>query len=271
MKKGISAILIALIILTGLSLFLYPSVSNYLSERGSSEAISRYADNVDAMESGDCDRELSRAEEFNRALYLTGIDREPTSVSASDYEYLLNISGDGMMSYVEIPAINCRLPVYHGTDAATLESYIGHLPSSSLPVGGESTHCVLTGHTGVPSAKLLTDLDKLRKGDRFTLTTLGRTLTYEVDNILVVRPDETDALRIQPGQDYCTLVTCTPYGVNTHRLLVRGRRISGDETRQAAEDSSLVDMLYGNPVMIALAGLLLILMISYAATKIHKA
>ena len=270
MKKAIDTILIVLILLTGLSLVLFPTVSNYLSEKNSSQAIDRYAWTVDGVHD---EAALRKAEEYNAALYKSSIDSEPMSVSGSDYEDTLNVTGDGMIGYIEIPSIDCRLPIYHGTDAVTLESYVGHLPSSSLPVGGESTHCVLTGHTGMPSAKLLSDLDAVKVGDRFTVTTLDLKLTYEVENITVVKPDETEAFRILRGEDLCTLVTCTPYGINTHRLLVRGRRISGADTEQEVQNSSWEDILYElttNPVMIALAALLLILMITYAATHIIR-
>ena len=180
MKKRIDTFLIVLIIMTGLSLFLYPTVSNLISERNSSQAIEEYSRKVGGLAEGAGGAELAKAYEYNASLYLNGSDSEPEGVSQSDYGNMLNISGDGMMGYVEIPKIKCRLPIYHGTDARTLESYIGHLPSSSLPVGGESTHCVLTGHTGMPSAKLLTDLDSVEVGDRFTVTVLDNKLIYEL-------------------------------------------------------------------------------------------
>ena len=267
MKKHLGTILIILILLTGLSLFLYPTVSNLISNNNSSKSIGRYSENVSDLPGDAEQEELRKAEEYNSRLFQLSTASGQASVSASDYDYLLNIAGDGMMCYVDIPKINCRLPVYHGTDAETLESYIGHLSSSSLPVGGESTHCVLTGHTGMPSAKLLSDLDSMESGDRFTVTTLHRKLTYEVDNITVVLPNETEALEIIKGEDYCTLVTCTPYGINTHRLLVRGRRVQDAEPEVAQVSLSFIDELYSNPVMISLAVLLILLMITYAVTR----
>ena len=261
MKKSIDTILIVLIILTGLSLFLYPTVSNYISERNSSRAIDNYSATVSGVEDA---AELAKAQDYNAALYKSSIDSEPTAVSQSDYDNTLNITGDGMMAYIDIPRIHCRLPIYHGTDAQTLESYIGHLPSSSLPVGGESTHCVLTGHTGLPSAKLLTDLDAMEIGDRFTLTVFDSRLTYEVDSITVVKPDETEAFRILSGQDLCTLVTCTPSGINTHRLLVRGHRVVEDAPETAVISESFADALLHEPIMMALAALLIMLMLTYA-------
>ena len=270
MKKSIDTLLVTMIIVTGLSLFLYPTVSNFITERSGSQAIDGYSDNVSGLDDSLSDAELARAEEYNAALFRSSVNTEPTAVSQSDYDYMLNISGDGMIGYVDIPRINCRLPIYHGTDVKTLESYIGHLRSSSLPVGGESTHCVLTGHTGMPSAKLLTDLDSVEVGDRFTLTTLNRKLTYEVNSITVVKPDETDALKIIRGQDLCTLVTCTPYGINTHRLLVRGHRVADAEPVTASLSESFVDVLLHNPIMIALAVLLIMLMFTYAVTRINR-
>ena len=265
MKKSIDTILIVMIILTGLSLFLYPTVSNYISERNSSRAIERYSETVSGVPD---EAELAKARAYNSALYKNSIDSEPMSVSQSDYDNTLNITGDGMMAYINIPKINCRLPIYHGTDAETLESYIGHMPSSSLPVGGKSTHCVLTGHTGLPSAKLLTDLDSMKIGDRFTISALNLDFTYEVESITVVKPDETEAFRILSGQDLCTLVTCTPYGINTHRLLVRGHRVENAAPEVAEASDSFVDVLLNNPIMIALAALLIMLMLTYAVTRI---
>lgn len=270
MKKFLDTLLIIMIILTGLSLFLYPTVSNYLSEQNGSQAIDGYTENVSVLDEGASAEELAKAERYNAALYRSSIDAEPTAVSQSDYDYMLNISGDGMIGYLDIPRISVRLPIYHGTDGKTLESYIGHMPSSSLPVGGESTHCVLTGHTGMPDAKLLTDLNKVQVGDRFTVTTLNRELTYEVESVTVVVPDETEALRIRRGEDLCTLVTCTPYGLNTHRLLVTGHRVENAEPARSLLSDSYVDALMNNPIMIALAALLIMLMITYAVTKLKR-
>ena len=270
MKKFVDTLLLIMIILTGLSLFLYPTVSNYMSEQNGSQAIEDYAENVSGLDQAASAEELAKAERYNEALYRSSIDAEPTAVSQSDYDYMLNLSGDGMIGYVDIPRINVRLPIYHGTDGKTLESYIGHMPSSSLPVGGESTHCVLTGHTGMPNAKLLTDLNKVQIGDRFTVTTLNRKLTYEVESVTVVVPDETEALRITKGQDLCTLVTCTPYGINTHRLLVKGHRVEESAPEQASISTSFVDVLLNDPIMIALAALLIMLMLTYAVTKLKR-
>ena len=174
----------------------------------------------------------AEAESYNKTLPGQSDRMNPTGESHAAYQTLLNISGAGIMGYIEIPAINCSLPIYHGTEESVLQIAVGHIEGSSLPVGGSTTHCVLSGHRGLPSARLFTDLDKLTEGDTFLLHILDETLTYEVDQIQIIEPYEVDALRIEEGEDYCTLMTCTPYGINTHRLLVRGRRI---ENREAAK------------------------------------
>lgn len=167
----------------------------------------------------------------------------------AEYESMLNVDSNGIMGYVEIPKINCSLPIYHGTTASVLQTAIGHLEWTSLPVGGESTHCVLSGHRGLPSAKLFTNLDKLNEGDIFMLRVMDEVLTYEVDQILIVEPQQVEALRIVEGQDYCTLVTCTPYGINTHRLLVRGHRI--ENVKKANKARVAADAIQIEPLIVA--------------------
>lgn len=217
--------LLVILLLVGLSLLLYPSVSDYWNSFHSSVAITQYAEQVAGLDEHQYDALWDAAADYNASLlersntYLLGDDQK------QQYSQLLNVSGTGVMGYIEIPSIQCSLPIYHGTDESVLQVAVGHLEWSSLPVGGESTHCVLSGHRGLPSAKLFTNLDKLVIGDVFLLRVLDEVLTYEVDQILIVEPQETAALKIVEGQDYCTLVTCTPYGVNSHRLLVRGHRI----------------------------------------------
>ena len=187
-----------------------------------------------------------------------------TEAEQEEYESLLNLSGNGILGYIEIPSLKCSLPIYHGTDESVLQIAIGHIAGSSLPVGGKSTHCVLSGHRGLPSAKLFTDIDKLAVGDRFMIRVLDETLTYEVDQILIVEPQEMDALAIEPGKDLCTLVTCTPYGINTHRLLVRGHRVKNQSnniriTADALQiDPMLVAPLVAAPLLLILLILLLV-------------
>jgi sortase A len=221
----IYTLVLVIIFFVGLALLLYPSVSDYWNSLHQSKAIAEYNDIVAQMDSEEYNRVLSAAVEYNSKLPIGGSKFTLTDEERQIYNSMLNISPDGTMSYIEIPSINCTLPIYHGTSNSVLEVGVGHLEGSSLPVGGESTHCVLSSHRGLPSAKLFTNLDKLVEGDIFMLRTLDEVITYEVDQILIVLPDDVSALNIERGKDYCTLVTCTPYGVNTHRLLVRGHRI----------------------------------------------
>lgn len=235
MKKiKISIIVLILIFLTGLSLLLYPTVSNCWNLLHQSRAIVEYSSQVEELDEELYEKIWAKAVQYNQDLADRPDRFEMTEEEKQEYESLLNVSGNGIMGYIEIPAIDCSLPVYHGTNEAVLQTSIGHLEGSSLPTGGKGTHCVVSGHRGLPSARLFTDLDKLKEGDLFILKVLDRTLTYEVDQILTVDPYDMEALEIDPQADYCTLVTCTPYGINTHRLLVRGHRV---ENR--AEDSNL--------------------------------
>lgn len=215
-------ILLVLILLAGLSLLLYPSVSDYWNSFHQSRAIVQYAEQVSLLDEDQYEELWTSATDYNASLLERANSYILSDTQKEQYEELLNVSGIGVMGYIEIPSIDCSLPIYHGTEESVLQTAIGHLEWTSLPVGGESTHCVLSGHRGLPSAKLFTNLDKLVEGDVFMLRILDEVLTYEVDQILIVEPQETAELQIVEGQDYCTLVTCTPYGINTHRLLVRG-------------------------------------------------
>ena len=264
-KKKISSstVILILIFLAGLSLLLYPTVSDYWNSFHQSQAIATYAEQVAQLDEKDYSQYWEEANEYNRQLtqrkeiFLLNEQRQ------AQYDRLLNPSGTGIMGYVEIPSIKCSLPIYHGTNDAVLQVAVGHLEWTSLPTGGESTHCVVSGHRGLPSAKLFTDLDKLAKGDLFTLRVLDEILTYEVDQILVVLPSETGALQIEEGQDYCTLVTCTPYGINSHRLLVRGHRVENvaqSHTIRITSDAMQIEPLLVAPVL-ALPILLILLII----------
>lgn len=225
MKRHITTLLLILIFLAGLSLVLYPSFSNWWNSFHSSKAISDYADLVATLEEDQYDELWAEAVAYNRNRLVQGGSFITTPEQQAQYPKLLNVGGDGIMGYIEIPSIDVSLPIYHGTSEGVLQVAVGHLDWSSLPVGGESTHCVLSGHRGLPSARLFTDLDDLRAGDLFTIRVLGELMTYEVDKILIVEPHEVSALKVEEGMDLCTLVTCTPYGVNSHRLLVRGHRV----------------------------------------------
>lgn len=262
-KKGnfITALLL-LALFAGLSLLLYPLVSDYWNSFHQTEAIAAYSEYVAGLDEAQCGELWDAAMAYNAALAAQSGTFALTGEQRSQYESLLNMSGSGVMGYIEIPSIECTLPIYHGTDDAVLQVAVGHLEWSSLPVGGESTHCVLSGHRGLPSAKLFTNLDKLQEGDVFMLRVLDEVLTYEVDQILIVEPQETAALQIEEGKDYCTLVTCTPYSVNTHRLLVRGHRIENMEEAKSVRvtaDAVQIEPLLAAPVM-AIPILLLLLM-----------
>ena len=265
-KKGnYITILLVLILLVGLSLLLYPSVSDYWNSLHQTKAIAAYAEEVANLNQDQYGEIWAAAESYNASL----ADRDNayllSDAQKEEYERLLNVSGLGIMGYIEIPSIDCSLPIYHGTEESVLQIAVGHLEWSSLPVGGRSTHCVLSGHRGLPSAKLFTNLDKLQMGDVFMLRVLDEVLTYEVDQILIVEPQETGALQIEEGQDYCTLVTCTPYGINTHRLLVRGHRIDTVEeaktVRVTADAIQIEPLLVAPVVAIPILLLLLILLL----------
>ena len=224
-KKHISTIIIALIFLAGLGFLLYPTVSNLWNRAHQSRAIATYTKQVEKLDDSQNKEMLKAARKYNKSLLKKSDHWKLSKKDKKKYESLLDVSGTGIMGYIEVPKIDCSLPIYHGTDEGALQIAIGHLEGSSLPVGGKSTHCVLSGHRGLPSARLFTDLDQMEEGDVFVLNVLGRKLAYEVDQIKVVLPDEMSDLEIVQGKDLCTLVTCTPYGINTHRLLVRGHRM----------------------------------------------
>ena len=260
MRKHLSTIVLVILLLIGLSLLLYPTVSDYWNSFHQTRAIATYAENVAALDNASYDAIWDAARQYNRNLCSRSNSFLLSEEQKAEYESLLDISGQGVMGYIEIPEIDVSLPIYHGTEDPVLQVAVGH-----LPVGGESTHCVLSGHRGLPSAKLFTDLDKLREGDTFLLRVLDEILTYEVDQILIVEPQDTAALEIVEGQDYCTLVTCTPYGINTHRLLVRGHRIDNIEevktVRVTADAVQLEPMLVAPVVAIPMLLILLILLL----------
>ena len=242
-------IILVLILLVGLSLLLYPSVSDYWNSFHQSRAIAQYAKEVAAMDDEDYEKLWQEAVDYNKVLQERGINYVLNEEEKAEYESVLDVTGTGIMGYVEIPSIRCSLPIYHGTDESVLQIAVGHLEWSTLPVGGESTHCVISGHRGLTSAKLFTNLDQLVEGDIFMLRVLDEVLTYEVDQILIVEPQDTTSLQITKGEDYCTLVTCTPYGINTHRLLVRGHRIENVEESESARITA--DAMQIEPLMVA--------------------
>lgn len=226
MKRKFTTILLTLVLLVGLGIMLYPSASDYYNSFHQSRAIAHYADAIANIDTETYERLWREAAEYNRKLVGRDNPFVLSDEEREEYLGLLNYSGDGIMGYINIPKIACELPVYHTTEESVLQIAIGHIEGSSLPVGGESTHSVLSGHRGLPSAKLFSNLDLLGVGDTFIIRVLDETLTYEVDQIRTVLPHELQDLYIEQGRDYCTLVTCTPYGINTHRLLVRGHRVA---------------------------------------------
>ena len=233
-KKWMSrlmTLLIVVVFVAGLSFLLYPTVSNLWNQAYQSRAIATYTEQVEKLDDSSNKEMLKAARKYNKELLKKADHWKLSKKDKKKYESLLDVSGTGIMGYIEIPKIDCSLPIYHGTDEGALQIAIGHLEGSSLPVGGKSSHCVLSGHRGLPSARLFTDLDQMEEGDTFILNILGHKLAYEVDQIKVVLPEEMSDLEIQEGKDLCTLVTCTPYGINTHRLLVRGHRVKYVETK----------------------------------------
>ena len=246
MKKW-KTVLLILVFLAGLSLLLYPSVSNYWNSLRQSRLVSQYMQDVSQLTDERKERLFAEAVDYNRELAAQPLHFNLSEEELECYEQTLDVSGTGVMGYLEIPKIEVSLPIYHSAEEVVLEFAVGHLPGTSLPVGGPSTHAVLTGHTGLPSARLLTDVEDLELGDIFYVQILDETLTYEVDQIRVVLPEVTKDLTITEGEDYCTLVTCTPYGINSHRLLVRGKRI---ETAKSAMMRFSADALQVDPLIV---------------------
>ena len=262
-KRLLFDIIRILVLLIAFSVLLYPTISNYLYEKNSSRAVDNYDDTSEKLDEARRQAILQEAREYNARLVggtgIAGDTFHTKEETTSEYDQLLRMDVSGMMGYIIIPKIEVELPIYHTTSEAVLQSGIGHFPSSSLPVGGESTHSVLTGHRGLPSKILFTDLDKLVEGDVFYIKILGETFAYQVDQILTVLPEDTKALSIEPGKDYLTLVTCTPYAVNTHRLLVRGVRIPYEEAVKQAADERITPELPFQVKMLILAVVILIL------------
>ena len=248
-KRDFSTVILILVFLVGLSLLLYPSVSDYWNSFHQSRAIATYAEQVANIDNDRYAQLWEDARAYNQTLVGKQNRFQISEEERETYESLLNVGGNGIIGYIEIAKIGCSLPIYHGTDEGVLQIAVGHIEGTSLPTGGESTHCVVSGHRGLPSAKLFTDLDKLIAGDTFVLRVLDETLTYEVDQILIVEPQELAALEIEEGRDYCTLVTCTPYGINTHRLLVRGHRVANAE--EAVQIRVTADAIQIEPLLIA--------------------
>ena len=263
-------LLLILILLAGVSLLLYPTVSDYWNSFHQSRAIASYAEQVANIDDAQYEELWDAARDYNQSLLHRPNDFILSDEQQEIYKSLLDIGGNGIMGYIEIPVIDVMLPIYHGTKESVLQIAVGHLDWTSLPVGGAGSHCVLSGHRGLPSARLFTDLDKLKVGDVFMLHVLNEILTYEIDQILIVEPQDTDPLLIEPGKDLCTLITCTPYGINSHRMLVRGHRI---ESQEEPKDIRITaDAVRIEPLMVApivAVPILLVLLIILLLPK-HK-
>ena len=277
LKKHLPTIILIVVFTVGLGLLLYPTVSDYINSLHQSRAISNYEDDLLSLPEADYSAIWQNAVEYNQRVYADTDRMRITEEEEADYLSQLNVLGNGIMGYIEISSINVKLPLYHGTSEEVLQVGVGHLANTSLPVGGENTHCVVSGHRGLPSAKLFTDLDQLVEGDVFLLHILDQVLAYQVESISIVEPTDMAVLDIVDGKDYCTLVTCTPYGINSHRLLVRGERIEYNEevirTIQITADAKKVDPTLVAPLVAVpiLLGLLIWLLLSTKKKKDPKA
>ena len=269
MKKHSGTILLVLIFFVGLAVMLYPTISDYINQRNQTRVVNSYAQQVDGLSDADYTAYFDAADVFNQEIAA-----DPDALYHADhfstYSTTLDVTGTGIMGYITIPRIGVELPIYHGTSDAVLQVAAGHLEGTSLPVGGESTHAVISAHRGLPSAKLFTNLDQLEVDDTFTITVLDRVLTYEVDQISIVLPTETDNLKVVDGKDYVTLMTCTPYGINSHRLLVRGRRIETPDKLKhirVTADAVKIEPIITAPIMALPLLLVLLLWLLFSNRK----
>lgn len=263
MRKHMSTFIAVLIFITGLSLLLYPTVSNYMNSLHQSKVVANYSDKMKKMNKKEKQAEINRAKVYNKTLVLNDARFTPTEAQLAEYKSILNADDLGMMGYIVIPKIHLKLAISHTVDASVLQVGVGHLEGSSLPVGGKSTHCVLSSHRGLPSAKLFTELDLLKEGDIFYLHVYDQVLSYEVVKIATIEPDDYSLFEIEEGKDLCTLFTCTPYGINTQRLVVRGQRV--DNTIDASKLHS--DAIKINKYVVAICIAVLILCIEFTITK----
>ena len=265
MKPSKIGIFLVLMLFVGVCGLLYPSVSQYWNSKTQTKAVENYNEILESLKPEDFEKYFKEAENYNAELYKL---RFPLNdyYKLKGYNDILNVGNNGIMGYVTIQKLGVEIPLYHGISAEVLNVACGHIEGTSLPVGGENTHCVLSAHRGLPHAKLFTNLDKMEIGDTFTLTTLNQTFTYQVDQIKIVRPDEVEDIKIVPGEDLCTLLTCTPYGINSHRLLVRGTRIeNAAPVLHVTSNAYRIDSLVATPVVAApiLLILLIFLMVKY--------
>lgn len=270
-RISISTIILTVIFLVGLGVMLYPTVSDYWNSYHQTRAIANYDAVVAELDETDYEALFQAAEEYNEKLRGLGAPFSEHEQLSELYYSVLDVAGNGIIGYINIPKINVNLPIYHGTSDSVLNVAAGHLEGSSLPIGGEARHSVLSAHRGLPSAKLFTDLDELEVADIFTITVLNQVLTYEVDQILIVEPTQMEALNVAAGQDYCTLLTCTPYGINSHRMLVRGHRVENIDDRVivVTPDAQKIPTYYVIPA-VGVPLLFIVLFIMLVASGGHK-
>lgn len=270
MRKHLSTIIIIVMFIVGLSVLLYPAISNYINQKHASRVISEYSEKLENTDDDKIQKVFEQAQDYNKRLEkMPSAFFDPSNISG--YDLTLDITGTGIMGYIDIDRIDVELPIYHSVDESVLQIGAGHLEGTSFPVGGESTHCVLSGHRGLPSAKLFTDLDELEVGDEFSITVLNKKLTYQIDQIKTVLPTETDDLQIVKGKDYCTLMTCTPYGINSHRLLLRGVRVENAQEKPGIfikNEAFRIDPLIVTPIV---AMPMLIAVLVFVLVKDHIA
>jgi len=267
-RINFTTIILVIVFLAGFSLLLYPTVSDYINSLHQSKVISSYTEVVSNIDDDKYKEILDAAIEYNKKLANRTNGYSLSEEEKAEYNRLLNVAGDGIMGYIEIPSIGCMLPICHGTSESVLQTAIGHLEWTSLPTGGENTHSVVSGHRGLPSAKLFTNLDKVVEGDIFMVRVLDEVITYEVDQILIIEPDQVDSLLIENGKDYCTLFTCTPYGINTHRMCVRGHRIENIEASKSIHITS--DALQIEPLIVAPVVAIPVLLLLFIIVMISK-
>lgn len=258
LKNVLPNIILIVFFIIGLSIFLYPFISNYINQKIQNKEISKYEISVSELSLDKYEKLLLEAQEYNKTLVGNNLATNNENIKNTNYKNLLSLDSTGIMGYLYISKIDVKLPIYHGTDDSTLQVGLGHFEGSSLPVEGQSTHSIIVGHTGLSSAKLLTDLIKMEIGDSFEIAVLNKKYTYEVDQILIVKPDETEALEIVPNAQYATIITCTPYRVNSHRLLVRGVL---KENKSSLSDVSSDAVIINSNIIIFIASIILIILI----------
>lgn len=260
-KTNITNLILVIMLVAGIFLLAYPTFADWWNSFHATRAIATYTEQIENMNTEEFDRMRAEAAAYNERLLHESNRYIQSDEQLAEYNSILDVTGTGIMGYIDIPKIRVTLPIYHTTEESVLQVAIGHIPGTSFPIGGEGTHCVLSGHRGLPSARLFTDIDRMAEGDTFQMQILNETLTYEVDQIRTVLPAELDELQIEEGRDYCTLVTCTPYGINTHRLLIRGHRVETEEVIHISADAVQLNQYYAAAaiaaviIVILLAGL----------------